>query len=429
MFKKIRNFVNSEDKKRLLSNFFSLSILQGFNYLLPLITLPYLVRILGAEYFGLLAFSSATIGYFLIITDYGFNLSATKEISINRGNIEKLIEIFSAVFTLKILLMLLSAMILTLIVFTLKKFSQNWQIYFYSFGLVFGQILFPVWFFQGMERMNLITIFSILAKSFFTIAIFIFIKSPSDFYKVPILTSIGYIVVGILSLIIIKKSFRIEFRIQSFRTLYIYLRDGWHIFISNLATSLYTMSTILLLGIFTNNVIVGYYSAAEKLIGAIKMLISPVSQTLFPYFSRKSIHSKDLTLLNLRRLIYFAAGSMFIISACLFVFSKFIIITIYGKEFSNSIIIFQLLSIIPCLVAIDTIAGTLTMLVFERGKQYSRIILSAGFLNIMLAIILIPFFHHIGAAVSVLSVEFFITISMLVYVQKNDLKIFGAKNG
>lgn len=164
--------------------------------------------------------------------------------------------------------------------------------------------------------------------------------------------------------------------------------------------------------------------AAEKLISALKVAITPVSQVLFPYFSRKAILSKQKTLEILRKLALFAGGGMFIISLTIFFFSDLIISVFYGNEYNDSIIVFRLLAIIPALVAIDTVFGTLTMLVFKRNKAYSRIIISAGVINIILALILIPFFQHVGAAISVLIVELFITINLVIYVQKNDIKIF-----
>ena len=95
MLKKLKNIANTEDKKRLLSNFFSLSILQAFTYILPLLTLPYLVRVLGADKFGLVMFAQAFIMFFNLVVEYGFVLSATRDISIHRDDKAKITEIFS----------------------------------------------------------------------------------------------------------------------------------------------------------------------------------------------------------------------------------------------------------------------------------------------------------------------------------------------
>lgn len=133
---------SNKDYKRLFENFISLSILQGLNYLLPLITFPYLVRVLGMEKFGLLSFATATIGYFQIITDYGFNLSATREIAIHKENKEKVQEIFSAVMTIKFSLMLLSLILITVLVISFEKFRQDWEVLILTFNVLQFTVVF-----------------------------------------------------------------------------------------------------------------------------------------------------------------------------------------------------------------------------------------------------------------------------------------------
>ena len=425
MINRVKNLANTEDKKRLLSNFFSLAVLQGANYILPLITLPYLVRVLGVEYFGLLAFATAFIMYFQIITDYGFNLTATREISIHRNNHKKVTEIFSAVMSIKVLLMIVSFLLMALIVLSFEKFAKDWEIYFLTFGMVIGQTLFPVWFFQGMERMKYITYLNILAKSIFTVAIFIFIQKQSDYYLVPILTSLGFIIAGVWSLYLIKKEFKVKFKLQSVEILKVYLIDGWHIFISNLAISIYTVSTTFILGLFTNNTVVGYFAAADKIIQAFKGLLAPVSQAIYPYITNKVASSKEEGLNIIRKVTKYIAISTLIISSFIFLLAPYIIPFLLGKEYDKSILLLQIMSILPFMIGMSNIFGIQTMLPFNRKKAFSRILIFGSILSIILSLILVPLYQEIGSAITVTIIETFITVAMFIYLQNNGLQIIG----
>ena len=286
MIEKIKNKINSQEKKQLVSNFFSLSVLQIVTYILPLITLPYLVRILGTETFGLVMFAQAFLIFFNIFVDFGFNLSATREIAIHRDNQTKVTEIFSAVMTIKLILILGSFVILSFLVFIFDKFSSDWQLYFLSFLWVIGQALFPIWYFQGMEKMKYITIVNITSRIIFTLLIFLVIQKESDYIYVPLVNGLGFIIGGLISLWIIHKEFNQSFTLCNISTLKHYFYESSQFFWSRISLTLYTSSNAFILGIFTNNTMVGYYSIAEKLYQAMQQIYQPIVQALYPYVAK-----------------------------------------------------------------------------------------------------------------------------------------------
>ncbi len=423
MKEKIKSFTNSKEKKRLFSNFLSLSLLQGANYLLPLITFPYLVRVLGVEKFGLLAFAGATVAYFSILTDYGFNLTATREVSIHRANPVKLNEIFSSVILIKLFLMCMSFFLLLVLLFEFEMFGAHFEIYILTFGMVVGQVLLPQWFFQGMERMKYITFLNITAKLFFTIAIFVFIDRESDYWKVPMFNALGQISAGLIAFYIIGKDFNVRLKIQNISVLKHYVVDGWHIFISNIAISLYTVSTTFILGIFTNSTVVGYYAIAEKIKGAVQGLLSPAMQTVYPYLSKKLKEDVSEGMRFLRQTTIYVGGVSFLLSLMLFVFAPQIIHFVAGAAYERSILVLRIIAFLPFIIALSNIFGIQTMLNFDRKKAFSNILISGSVLNILLSLVLVPLFEEVGSAVSVVGVEFCITVGMLLYLQKTGIDI------
>ena len=321
--------INSEHKI-LLSNFFSLTVLQGANFILPLISLPYLVRTLEIENFGLVMFAQAFIIYFIIIVDYGFNFSATREISIHREDKEKISLIFTTVMLIKMILIILSFILLTLVVFSVEKFKVNWELYYLTFGIVIGQVLFPIWFFQGIERMKYITILNIIAKLIFTISIFIVINEKEDYLFVPILNSLGYISAGFISLYIIFKDFKVKIIIPNFEYTKKTFTESSSLFISNLSVTLYTASNTFILGLFTNNTIVGIYASIEKLVLAIKNLYVPLYQALFPWLSKKS-HIEIKSKIKKMILPVFIFSTL--VSLILYVYAKDLLIFLHSSSY------------------------------------------------------------------------------------------------
>ncbi|MCE5215150.1 MAG: flippase [Methanobacterium sp.] len=420
-----KRILNNKDYKKIIENILSLFSLQGLSYLLPLITFPYLTRVLGPDNYGLIAFSGAFIGYFQIFTDYGFNLSATREISINKEDPKKISKIFSEVMITKLLLLVISFLLMSIIVFSFSKFRNNWILYFFTFGLVIGNLLLPSWFFQGMEKMKYISILNIGISIIFTVSIFIFIKGSSDFILVPLINSIGSIIMGIIALRIIFKDFNIKFTLPSSADIKYQLYEGWHIFISTFAVSLYTISNTFILGFFASNIIVGYYSVAERIIRMVMGLQTPISQSIYPHISSLIIKSKEDGIEFIKKITKIIGIISLIFSILLFIFAGLVVTLLAGTQYNESINLIRILSFLPFIVALSNMFGVQTMLTLNYKKAFSRIIIMGSIINIVLALLLTPLYTDVGISISFLTTEIFITITMFIYLQKKGIKIMG----
>jgi len=414
---------STRGKRTLIENFFSLSALQFANYILPLVTFPYLVRVLGPEKFGLIAFAQALIQYFIISTDYGFNYSATRDISVNRNDSQKVSNIFNSVILIKLTLCLIGFLILCALILIVPKFKADASIYVYTFGMVLGSAIFPTWFFQGMERMKYIAILSIIGKLFFTFAIFLFITRESDYIYVPIINSLGLLINGIVALFVIHNKFKIKYEFPKIRNIKDQLFEGYHIFISTVAISFYTTSNTVILGLFTNNTIVGYYSAAAKIIDAVIKLLAPFSQAVYPYISRLESISREKALLFIRKIFIFVASGSFLVSISILFFTEPIVRILLGNKYGASVMVLKILAFLPFFVGMNNVLGIQTMLTLGLKKAFSKIIITAAVLNIALALILTPLYKHIGISICAVITEIFVAMSIITYLIK--AKIIG----
>ena len=417
--------VTHSERKIVFKNFLSLTTLQGVNYLLPLAVLPYLIRVIGIGKFGLIAFAQSLIQYFLIITDYGFSLSATRKISISKDSPEQTSAIFSSVMTVKLLLAGACFLLLCAILHFVPKFKCDWQVYMLSYGAVVGNTLFPVWFFQGKEKMEYITLINVVGGIIFALCVFFFIKSPRDFILLPAFNSLFCLVSGIWGLYIAFSRFNVEFVVQRYKDIRNELKTGWNIFISTVSINAYTTTRTFAVGLLTNNAITGYFSLAERIANFIQSFpMDSFSRAVFPRISKVFARNRKRALAIMKR-IQLGITSGFVVSLPIAYFlSPWIIRLICGNADMEAVITLRLLLIAVFFVGANAFRVQF-LLVAGKPDFYARIHVAAALIGSPLIFLLIERFSYRGAALATVLTEagvFCVTLFTIIRLQKEILK-------
>ena len=318
------------EKKRLFENFISLGALQIISYVIPLVTLPYLSRVLSVANFGLVFFAFSFVQYFIMLTDYGFGLSATREIAVNRHNQNNLSNIFNSVMTIKFLLLVISFLILLVMIVCIPKLRSDWLVFVLSFFMVVGNTIYPVWFFQGMEHMKYITFLNILSKTIFLLLIFIFVKNDSNYILVPFLNALGFIISGLIGYYWAVNKFKLKLYIPKKKAIIKQFKYSSEFFLSRASVSLYTNTNTFFLGLISSTVMVGYYVAAEKIKTALNGIQTPLGTALYPYIAK----NKNIKLF--KKIFLIAIFVNICIITFIYIFASKFIVIFYGNDMYNA---------------------------------------------------------------------------------------------
>lgn len=399
-------------------NVLSLYALQFANYILPLIAVPYLVRVLGPEKFGAVAFGQSFMMYFVLLVNYGFDWSATRTISVQRDDPQKVSRTASAVLGAKVLLTVLSLGILTLLVAMVPKFQEVSALLYLLFGIVIGNALFPKWLFQGLERMVAISVINLFMRVLALAGIFLIIHQPADYLKYAGLLGFQWVGAGIVGLVWASLGLRVKPVIPALSEIVRVLKEGWILFLSQASVSLYTVGNAFILGLLTNPTVVGYYSAAEKIVKALTGLTEPVTQAAYPRFSKLAAESKASLLYWTRRALLLQSVVGFALSAVLFLGAPIIVDIVLGKQYLPAIPVIRVLAVVPFLVSISAGMGRFVFLPMRKENIRFAITFVAGFLNLFLAFILVPRWSGTGMAIAVVAAEANIGLLYWIYLSK-----------
>lgn len=398
----------SKDGRTLVANFGYLSLLQVASYVFPLITMPYLARVIGAEGFGKIAFAAAIMVWFQTIADWGFCYTATRDVAKNRDDKEKVSEIFSNVLWARILLMFVSFVVLSVCVLIIPKLRENADVIMISFLMIPGHIMFPDWFFQAMERMKYITILNIVSKTLFTVAIFLFIKERQDYILQPLFTSLGFVISGIIAMYYILIKWKIRLRISSFKTVLRTIKSSTDVFINNLIPNLYNAFSIVLLGFIGGNVANGLYDAGVKFTNIAQQFLLILSRTFFPFLSRRIDKHSIYARLNI--------SSSILLAVVLWLLAPVLVKIFYTNEFFYAIKVIRISSISLIFLAMGNVYGLNYLLLIDKEKQLRNITLVASLIGFVLSFPLIHKYQVIGVALVVTITRGILGIAQWVYV-------------
>lgn len=394
-FSEIKNQIAaSKEGRTVFANFGYLSLLQVAGYVFPLISMPYLARVIGADGFGKIAFASAIVVWIQTISDWGFNLTATRDVAQNRDNKELVSRIFSNVLWARSVLTLLSGIILLLVVLLVPYLRENADIIFVTFLLVPGYILFPEWFFQAIEKMKYTTFFNLFLKLVFTVAVFVFIHKREDYLMQPLLTTIGYLLCGIGALYLIFKKWGYSLYKPQWGEIFKTIRNSTDVFINNLMPNLYNSFSVMLLGFFGGSTANGIYDGGNRFPSIFYQFQSVLSRAFYPFLSRRPDKHSFYAKLNI--------VSALVGSVILVLMSPLIIKIMLGDEFEKSVVVMQILSFSVVFLAMGYTYGTNFLIINHKEKPLRNLTFISSIVGMCVSVPLVYYFSYIGAAVTVL---------------------------
>ncbi len=380
------------DIKIIFKNIFAISTVRFFDYLLPLLTIPYIVRIIGVEKFGVISVARAYITFFLVFVTFGFNFSGTKFISSNRHRKKEIsIETFNVIF-IKLFFAFISFIIILISIKFVSKFNKEAIVYLFTSINLFGEALFPVWFFQGLEKMDYITKITIPIRSFFTLLIFVFVRKQSDYILIPLFYALGPFFAGIVSIYIILKVFKLRYFKFSLKRLKTSIKKGFSFFLSRISWSLVTSIDVIVLGFAAGDYFAGLFSSARKIVKQISLVIQPLYSSIYPYFSNREQREKEKNINIFFKIIFFLSTSgILLIIILTFIFAKDIVIILLGKKFVEVIPILKLFLVVPFIYHLNAIVGTAVLIPQGYEKIFNNSVIIASIIHILLLFGLLVF--------------------------------------
>jgi len=375
-------------KHKLVQDSLILGGVQVSAYVLPMITLPYLTRVLGPANFGLLALGSALVLYFTVIIEFGFAVTGTRRVAIFQRDLPKVWRVYSNVMACKLLLLLACFLIMAAIVAVVPKLREQWLLYLVSYLQALGLCLSPNWLLQGMQRMKLVALSDYGGKIISVILIFVLVRRASDYVIAAALQSGAFLFASVLGILVTAANLRVRLVAPTLGEMRSLLIEAFPVFLSFASGNVMTSSNTMILGMTAAPEQVGFLNAASRLIIAARALANPVASAIYPHMSQLASRSSSEALRFLKRRVFWTAAPFLLISVGLLLFSPLAVRLLYGNRYQESATLLRLMSATPFIHALSMCFGTHFMLAFGYEKVWSKIVASSLAVNFVLVAVL-----------------------------------------
>lgn len=352
----------------------------------PLLTLPYLTRVLSVESYGVVSYVKAVMQYMQLVVDFGFMLSGTKDIVNAKNDHEKLEKEVGDILLARVLLAAAAFVALLGMTAVIPLLRTNIGYTLLAFVTVFLSVFLFDYFFRGIEKMQVITLRFVTMRGIATALTFVFVHSDKDILFVPLLDAVGSLVAVILVFVELKKE-NIEIHFSGVSTAWKKLKNSFVYFASNMATTAFGALNTLLIGAFLPATEVAYWSVCMQLIGAVQTMYTPITDGIYPEMIKTKSWKFIKRLLMIFMPIVFA-GSAFSIAV-----APYVLQIVGGEQYIAATSLFR--TLVPVLIFSfpGIVLGWPTLGALDKAAQVTKTTILSAVVQVASLLLLIATGH------------------------------------
>ncbi|MBD8488663.1 oligosaccharide flippase family protein [Echinicola sp. CAU 1574] len=406
-----------------VQNFIFLLFIQSSNILISLMVMPLLIQSIGVDQFGLVSLALSVILIANVFVGFGYNLSGPKDVALNQDNKRELSAIISRILSSKILLAVMATGCLLVAIFGFDFFPEYKIILIYSLLMLFSEATLPVWFFQGMEKMRLVSVANVFSKLLYLTGIVFFIQGPADAKWVNFCFGGAALTVNLLVLVYVHFIFQIRIYFAGFGKALQSCRRNIYLFLSNIASHISVSGGMVILSFFASANILGMYSLAERVSMVLRMFPSLTIAAIYPNASKLYEQDKVVFyrfLLKVYRMVILGAV---IITAIILVLAPFIIQLLAKELILDSVVFLRILAFVPLMATLN-IANMIMILVTDQKKLLFNSSWIFCLYMLLIAIIMTAWLGGKGLAYALVSTEIVIFITCSLLIKKHTPVLF-----